>query len=151
MAVAARDFRPIKDLVASADQKLTEVEGFAFEKLIAKLYEERSRKGLPGFALQERVAGYWDRGDVEIDLVAMNEKEKCIRFGSCKRSSKKLVADVNNFREHVEKFLTTFPRYRSWKIELVAFAPEINKHIRSTLRHHDVIAEDLVDLTRDLV
>ena len=149
--VAARDFRPVEELVSAADQRLADVEGFAFERLVGKLYEERSRKNLEGFSIQSRIMGFWDKGDIEIDFVAMNEDDKRIRFGSCKRSPRKLVADVNNFRGHVERFLDVFPQYRSWRIELVGFAPELDQSARSILHHHDMLAEDLVDLTRNLV
>lgn len=148
--VAARNFQPLDGLIAKADQRLEEVEGHAFERMVAQLYEERSRKGLPGFPLQQRIEGYWDKASIEIDLVAVNEEEGRIRFGTCKRSPQKLVADLSNFRGHVERFLDQLPRYRSWRVELAGFAPELDEQVRSTLRQYDVIPEDLVDLTRDL-
>lgn len=151
ISVAARDFRPVEDLVAAADHRLAQVEGYAFERLVAKLYEERSRKKLPGFPIQSKISGYWDRGDIEIDFVAMNEDDRRIRFGSCKRSALKLVTDITNFRGHVERFLDAFPKFRAWHVELVGFSPELNLQVRSHLNHYGVIAEDLVDLTRDLV
>ncbi len=148
--VAARNFRSLDQLVATAVDNLNNVEGFAFERLVSQLYEERSRKGLEGFPLQAKIGGYWNRGDVEIDLVAVNEDDRRIRFGSCKRSSGRLVEDVNNFRGHVSRFLEAFPKYKSWGIEHVGIAPVVDNEVRSTLRHYGVLAEDLVDLTRDL-
>jgi AAA+ ATPase superfamily predicted ATPase len=58
--VAALNFRPVDDLVTTANQRLFDVEGGTFEKLVGHLYEERSRKGLGDFPLTERIKGYWD-------------------------------------------------------------------------------------------
>jgi hypothetical protein len=57
--------------------------------------------------LSQRIQGYWDRSELEIDLVAVHEPDRRIRFGSCKRSPSKLLADITNFREHVARFLDT--------------------------------------------
>ena len=58
------------------------------------LYEERSRRALGDFDLTRRIDGFWDRGNVEIDLVAFDEDNRRIRFGSCKRNADKLLPDV---------------------------------------------------------
>ena len=149
--VEARQFRPIDHVIVEADERLAQVEGFALEKLIGELYAERSRKDIGDFPLTDRVRGYWDRNDTEIDLVAVNENEKRIRFGSCKRSPSKLIADVNNFKGHVERFLDALPRYRDWRIDLVAVAPRLDGDERSILLQYDVLPQDLNDLTRDLM
>ena len=148
--VAATAFRPLPELVAEADQRLADVEGGALEKLAGLLYEERSRKGVGDFPLSSRVQGYWDKADTEIDLVAVNDATESIRFGSCKRSPKKLLADVNNFKQHVERFLEAMPQYRKWTTQLVGIAPTLDADQRSTLSNHDIIPQDLNDLTRDL-
>ena len=77
--VAAVSFRPVDQPVADADQRLRDVEGRAFEKLVGVLYEERSRKGIGDFPLSERINGYWDRSGTEIDLVALNAPDRVIR------------------------------------------------------------------------
>jgi AAA+ ATPase superfamily predicted ATPase len=148
--VSAREFRPMDQLVAEADARLAEVEGAALEKLVGELYEERSRKGVGDFPLSRRITGYWDRSDTEIDLVAVNEAAEAIRFGSCKRSPSKLLSDVNNFKGHVERFLDTFRRYRSWKVDYVGCAPSLGEAEREVLRRHEVSPQDLNDLTHDL-
>jgi AAA+ ATPase superfamily predicted ATPase len=148
--VAARDFRPVEALVAEADERLAEVEGRALERLVAELYEERSRKGLADFPLTARIAGYWDRSDTEIDLVAVNEPERRLRFGSCKRRPGKLLSDINNFRGHVARFLELHPRYASWRIEYVGIAPRLDAPARQILRRHDVTPQDLRELTSGL-
>ena len=149
--VSARDFRPIEELVIEADTRLADVEGGVLEKLVGEIYEERSRKRLAGFPLTSRITGYWDRSNTEIDLVAVNEEQRRLRFGTCKRSPARLRSDVNNFKGHVERFLETSPRYRSWQIEYVGISPDLDDDARSVLARHDVEPQDLNDLTRDLV
>ena len=120
------------------------------ERLVGELYEERSRKGIGEFPITQRIQGYWDRNDTEIDLVALNEPEGRIRFGSCKRSPQKLVADINNFKGHVERFLEAFPKYRKWNIELCGISPRLDAATRTTLAQYSVQAQDLIDLTAEL-
>ena len=145
--VSALAFRPVEQLVNEADQRLEEMEGLALEKLAGQLYEERSRKQVGDFPLTQRVQGYWDRSDTEIDLVAVNEAAKVIRFGSCKRSPDRLLSDVNNFKGHVGRFLDTMPRYGGWKHEYVGIAPFLDADQRIVLGRHGVIPQDLNDLT----
>jgi AAA+ ATPase superfamily predicted ATPase len=148
--VAARDFRPVEGLVAEADERLADVEGHALERLVAELYEERSRKGLPDFPITSRISGYWDRSETEIDLVAVNENDRRIRFGSCKRNPSKLVSDINNFRGHVERFLEAHPQYQHWQTEHVAIAPRLDPEARKVLSRNGVIPQDLNDLIAGL-
>jgi hypothetical protein len=148
--VSAIAFRPVDELIHEADQRLFEVEGAALEKLAGQLYEERSRKGIGDFPVSHRVQGYWDRLDTEIDLVAVNEVDEVIRFGSCKRSPRKLISDISDFKMHVERFLQTMPKYRSWTKQYVGIAPEINADQRAILARNDVIPQDLNDLTSGL-
>lgn len=147
---AAIAFRPLEGLLEEADQRLADAEGGTLEKLVGQLYEERSRRGIGDFPLSQRIQGYWDRGNVEIDLVAVNEVDRRIRFGSCKRSPARLLADVTNFREHVTRFLDTLRTYQSWHIEYVGIAPVLDPDQRRVLARHDVIPQDLHDLTAAL-
>ncbi len=103
--VSATAFRPLQELVDEADQRLEDVEGASLEKMASQLYEEQSRNGVGDFPITHRVQGFWDKADVEIDLVAINETTETIRFGSCKRSPSKVIADVNNFERHVSRFI----------------------------------------------
>ena len=148
--VAAINFRPVETLVSTADQRLFDVEGKAFEKLVGHLYEERSRKGIGDFPLTQRIKGYWDRGNTEIDLVALNETDRVIRFGSCKRSSDKLAADVSTFDGHVQRFLDQYSAYKSWRIERVSMAPSVPAKIRTHLEGQGRIVQDLADLMQGL-
>ena len=148
--VSAIAFRPVEQLVLEADQRLQDTEGLALEKLAGQLYEERSRKRAGDFSLTQRVKGYWDRGTTEIDLVAVNEADRVIRFGSCKRSPDRLLSDVNNFKAHVRRFLDATPQYRDWRHEYAGIAPVLDADQRAVLSRHDVIPQDLPDLMSGL-
>ncbi len=147
--VAALAFRPVEEQVATADQKLCEVEGKSFEKLVGVLYEERSRKGIGDFPLTSRIEGYWDRSDTEIDLVAMNEGDQVIRFGSCKRTAARLIDDASGFDGHVGRFLDQFPRYKTWTVQRACLAPVVPNEIRAYLQGRGYYVEDLADLTAE--
>ncbi len=148
--VSAINFRPTGLLVDQADERLKDVEGHGLELLVGQLYEERSRLGMGDFNLTQRIAGYWDRNDTEIDLVALDEDELIIRFGTCKRNAQRLPGDVPVFAGHIDRFIKAHPAYRQWRIERVAIAPRIGPEIRSQLSSQNVMAQDLIDLTKDL-
>jgi len=148
--VSAMNFRPVPELVARADERLAECEGHALERLVATLYEERSRKSLGDFPLSDHVRGYWDRKDTELDLVVLDEPGRRIRFGSCKRNPERLVRDGSKFAAHVRRFLDAHRCFRDWKIELVAIAPALDHATRAELQRTGMIPQDLNDLTRDL-
>jgi AAA+ ATPase superfamily predicted ATPase len=148
--VSATAFRPLEELIAQADQRLASVEGFALEALAGQLYEERSRLGLGDFPLSERIRGYWDRGDVEIDLVAVSESERRIRFGTCRRNPEKLFASLDGLRTSAAAFVQTHGRFRDWRHEFVAIAPEISESLRVRLSESNIILHDLHDLTAGL-
>ncbi len=149
--VSARTFRPIEQLVQEADEQLAKVEGSGLEKLVDHLYEERSRRGLGDFPLSRGIRGYWDRKDTEIDLVAVNDKEKRIRFGSCKRSSKKLLSDIRNLKNHVDRFLNEHRSFQKWKIEYVGISVRLSDDERIVLNRNDVLPQSLDDLTLGLI
>jgi AAA+ ATPase superfamily predicted ATPase len=148
--VSAIAFRPLDELIDEADRRLADVEGGSLEKLAGQLYEERSRNGLGDFPITGRVQGFWDKADTEIDLVAFNETTESIRFGSCKRSPNRLLSDVNDFKQHVDRFLQTLPKYQRWTRQYVGIAPALNAEQRAILTSHDVIPQDLNDLTLGL-
>lgn len=148
--VSSINFRPESVLVSRANSALMEVEGGSLERLAAQLYEERSRLGKGDFGLTERIEGYWDRGQTEIDLVAVNAEERVIRFGSCKRNAEKLPTDVPALHAHVQRFLEAKPGYRDWRIEYVAIAPAIDTEVREAIIGAGAMPQDLNDLIRDL-
>jgi AAA+ ATPase superfamily predicted ATPase len=144
--VTAVAFRPVNELIAQANERLTEVEGHALEDLAGQLYEERSRRGIGDFRLTERIKGYWDRADVEIDLVALNEDENRIRFGTCKRNAQRLIGDVDNLLLGAARFLEMHQRFANWKVDYVAIAPDIDGDVRRALADRNVIGQSLPDL-----
>ena len=144
--VAALNFKPVEELVGRANERLQEAEGHGFERLVRQLYEERSRKGLGDFSITAQVQGYWDGGTTEIDLVALNDEDRVLRFGTCKRSASKLAADVAAFEAHVARFRAAFPRYESWTTQRVALAPVIPDDVRKALQARGLLVQDLADL-----
>jgi uncharacterized protein len=148
--VSARTFRPVDALVAEADEQLAAVEGEGLEKLVGQVYEERSRLGIGDFPLTRRICGYWDRKDTEIDLVAVNDRDGRIRFGSCKRSPNKLLSDVTNFKNHVDRFLNEHRTYQKWKVEYVGVAPRLSEDERRVLMRADILPQPLDELIAGL-
>jgi uncharacterized protein len=148
--VSALNFRPATELVAQADERLIDAEGFGLERLAGVLYEERSRKGLGDFSLTARIEGYWDRRDVEIDLVAIDEDAQRIRFGTCKRSASRLRGDLDGCLTNIAVFLNEHRQYHGWTVERVAIAPVIEEEARREIEARGFIAQDLRDLTAGL-
>jgi hypothetical protein len=148
--VSARAFRPVEQLVKEADEKVADVEGTALEKMAGHLYEERSRRGIGDFPLTRKIHGYWDRKDTEIDLVAVNESAQRIRFGSCKRSPKKLLADITNLKNHADRFLNEHRAYQRWQIDYVGISVQLSDDDRAVLTRNDIMPQALGDLTAGL-
>ncbi|MGE6760739.1 ATP-binding protein [Corallococcus interemptor] len=148
--VSAVNFQPTEVLVQRANARLKEAEGTGLERLVATLYEERSRKALPGFALSHRVDGYWDAQGTEIDLVAVDDTSQRIRFGTCKRDEEKLEASLTTTDGHIDRFMAQMPRYRAYAVEKVAIAPRITADRAERIRARGWLTEDLRTLTSDL-
>lgn len=129
--------------------RCTEAENWFLSELRGR-YEERSRKGLGDFALTERIQGYWDRRDIEIDLVAIDENTRAIRFGTCKRSADKLLADLENCRRHIARFMDEHRRFADWQVQEVAIAPQLEAKARADIQARGFLAQDLQDLTAGL-
>lgn len=147
---ASITFRPVDEAVAEADARLAEAEGHGLERLVGQLYEERARKGRGDFSLSERIRGYWDSRDTEIDLVALNEPERVLRLGSCKRKVERSVEDLTHFDGHVRRFLKAFPRFADWRVEKVAITTRHTLESRRAVERQGCIPQDLVDLTQGL-
>ena len=149
--VSAVHFRPEELLINQADQLLFEVEGYALEVFVAKLYEELSRKGKGDFPLSECVNGFWDRANTEIDLVAISEDRQCIRFGTCKRNPEKLTSSSAALKRNAKIFLSHHPKYEHWQIEYMAISPSIPPKIQTALEQEGIIAQSLSDLWTPLL
>ena len=148
--VSSVAFRPMPGLIAQADERLQESEGHALEDLAAQLYEERSRRGLGDFNLTQRIHGYWDRSDVEIDLVAVDEDSQRLRLATCKRNPARLPAALHELDTHATRFLAAYPRFAQWQLERVAIAPQINADLRREIAAQGALVQDLNDLTAGL-
>ena len=139
-----------------AKHRLEKLEGVAFEKLIRNLHAEMSRKGKGDFELSEIRLGYWNRprdaaNAIEIDLVALDEPSRRIRFGSCKRAaSAHDNAAIEKFEGHVAAFLHTRDhRYlQEWHSEKVLFSPEFSRAQRAALTQRGYLCRDLLDYGR---
>lgn len=142
--------KPIDKVMQPALRRLETLEGFAFEKLIRCLHLETSRKGKGDFELSQLQLGYWNRAKdaaraIEIDLVALDEPNKRVRFGCCKRSP--AAHDLAVFERHVEAFLqTTSRRHMSdWHREMVLFSPIFSEGDINHYRAKGYMTRDLVD------
>lgn len=148
--VALEGIRDTPGLVREASEGLKTLEGQALERLVSALYASRSRAGLGDFPLTELVRGWWDRAGTEIDLVAVDDRARRLRLGSCKRSPDRLVADLGRFNGHIDRFLEAMPRFRDWAVERVALAPRLTAGHRAAIQGAGYLAQDLVDLTEGL-
>jgi uncharacterized protein len=115
-----------------------------------------SRKGKGDFELSELRLGYWNRprdaaNSIEIDLVALDEPNKRIRFGSCKRtaSAHDWMA-LAKFEKHIEAFLLAreHRQLQVWQHERVLFAPEFREAERAALSQRGYICKDLYDYSK---
>lgn len=149
--------QPISKPLERADKMLAIHEGHAFEKMIRNLTEETSQKGVGDFELTDIVRGYWnkaDGSDIEIDLVATNEDEKNVRFGSCKRNASAHDGkSLKKFEGHLDRFLKTKEgkRFTGWKIEKVLYSPEFKTKKRKSLEKSGYRCLDLADFRRFLL
>ncbi|RKJ98603.1 ATP-binding protein [Alicycliphilus denitrificans] len=142
--------KPLEKAIAPALRRLETLEGFAFEKLIRSLHLETSRKGKGDFELSELKLGYWNRPRdaskaIEIDLVALDEANKKVRFGCCKRASS--AHDLLVFEQHVSAFLQTsgHKHLMGWEREMVLFSPSFSKQDMSHYQSKGYVTRDLLD------
>ncbi len=158
-ACQAARIQPASQVAERLLPRLATLEGHAFERLVRDASEEASHAGAGDFPMTDRVRGYWNRpqptpATIEIDLVAWNDAERRVRFGSCKRNS--AAHDATSRREfhgHVDRFLSTKEgrRFREWHRELVLFSPEFSAQQRARLEADHWICRDLLDFQRMLL
>lgn len=147
--------RPIGQAIERADEALKDVEGYAFEKMIRLLTEECSRKSIGDFPLTDIVRGYWnkaDGSDIEIDLIAYNDDEKRIRFGSCKRTAQSFRTGLKQFNDHIARFLDTDEghRFSGWSVEKALYCPRFPSGGRADLVKKGYKCVDLDDFAQFL-
>lgn len=150
--------RPVERALSLAIPRLQTLEGHMFEKLIRKLHIECSQKGVGDLELSSVNLGYWNRARnadqaVEIDLVALDETNKTIRFGSCKRNEHSHDgASLSMFDKHIEGFLSAreFKYLREWKQERFLFSPVFEERNRRALEANGLTCRDLKDFAQML-
>ena len=153
-ACQAARIQPAAQVAERLASRLSTLEGHAFERLVGDAAEEASRAGR-GFAVTDRVRGYWNRprtagASVQIDLIAWNDHDRVVRFGSCKRSSAQHDPhSLSAFRAHVERFVASAGRrFASWRRELALFSPEFTPEQRAGLEADGWLCLDMLDLQR---
>ncbi len=147
--------QPVAKPVARADEMLAVHEGYAFEKMIRQLTEEASRKGVGDFALTDIVHGYWnkaDGSDIEIDMVAINDEDEIVRFGSCKRNAASHENSLNKFDIHIDRFMETKEgkHFTGWAIEKALYSPVFGANQRAKLTVKGFHCLDLNDFRQEL-
>lgn len=146
--------RPVDEAISRADESLKTHEGYAFEKMVRLILEECSRKNVGDFSLTQLVRGYWnkpDGTDIEIDVVAINETDRTIRVGSCKRSAGKHDAtSLYKFNEHIGRFRKTElgKKYSDWTVERALYSPAFDERQRTALTREGYICVDMNDFDR---
>jgi hypothetical protein len=146
--VQAQAFRPVDNLVVEADTRLAEVEGYAFEKLVGALVQERGRRALGDIALTEHVRGFWDRAGIEIDFVGQNDDSRTLWLGSCRRSPERVMAAARALDGHAARLALGKPELGGYTLHKLAFAPTIDSATRSALTdlgHRPLDLEELLE------
>jgi uncharacterized protein len=117
------------------------------------LHVETSRKGRGDFAISDLKLGFWNRprdaaNSIEIDLVALDQENLRIRFGSCKRADHAHDGlALTKFEQHIAAFLATrqYREIATWQIEKALFAPLFTPHTRAVLEGNGYVCKDLAD------
>ena len=154
--VQAARVQPMARALEITALKLAVHEGHVFERMVRKLMAEASRAAVGDFALTEMVTGYWNRPRdaarlIEIDIVAMNETDRTVRFGSCKRAEGKHDrSSLAKTEQHIQDFLATSSgkRFKGWKQEKALYAPSFTAAHRQTLEQQGWRCVDLNDYHR---
>jgi AAA+ ATPase superfamily predicted ATPase len=149
-AVQAQAFRPVDELVSEADARLADVEGHAFEKLVASIVEERGRRGLGTLRITEHIRGYWDRAGIEIDFVGKDDASKTLWLGSCRRNQDKLVAAARSLERHATRLVLAKSELGGFAVKKLAFAPLIDAENRRALQAMEHTPVDLNELLEGL-
>jgi hypothetical protein len=140
-------------VIEPALRRLETLEGTTFEKLIRQLHLETSRKGKGDFELSAIQLGYWNRPrdvarSIEIDVVAIDQPSKRIRFGSCKRRAAAHDEQaLRTFEGHISGFMQSAEgrRVKEWSAERVLFSPEFSTATRAYLTTKGYRCLDLQD------
>ncbi len=92
--------------------------GKKFEKFMIAHLVEMNRAEQVRF---DRIGQYWDRGETEIDIIFVIERDREINFGECKLSASRFR--INSVEEKIKKFLAANRKYTTWKKILNLYTP----------------------------
>ncbi len=121
--------QPARKAAEKASEHLRVLEGLTFEKMIRQMIEEVSKKDKGTFYITDLIRGYWNgsgQDKIEIDVIAINEDDRKVLFGSCKRSESKFDnSEFNRFDAHILGFLKTKEgkSLSGWSHEKWCFSP----------------------------
>lgn len=83
---------------------------------------------------------------MDIDLVAICEDQRRIRFGTCKRNPDEPPGVAHDLKKAMERFLEVHGHHRIWRTEWVGTAPGIPDAVRDARRIAGIQAQRLTDL-----
>lgn len=134
-AYQAKGYRPLSSLLSLVDQRISNLEGLIFEKLVRELIYQRSRESILDFNLTDEISGYWNHAQFEIDQIFIDRDNKIVRFGSCKRNPSELLSEIETLRYKIEKLMKRkpFSLFQSYHIEYLLFSPEKNRDLERTI------------------
>ena len=147
--VKAARFQPIDRLIPQADAALKIHEGYMFEKFCRQALEECGRKGVGRVVPTQAVLSWWHRqGKAEIDLIAVNEYDKIIHFGSCKRNADEHKGSLKSLQAAGQLFLQSpeAQPYKDWHCEFGLYAPEFPADIRMDFTDSGYYCTDMRDI-----
>ncbi len=151
-ACQAARIEPVPRVAERLTARLRTLEGLAFERMVREATEAASRTG-GDFPVSDRVRGYWNRPrrtdvSIEIDLIAWNEEDRVVRFGSCKRNAARHdPRSLETFRKQVDLFLESDSgsRFRRWRREYALYSVRFPSEQRADLEAGDYICQDMAD------
>jgi hypothetical protein len=82
--------------------------------------------------------------------VALNEEDRIVRLGACKRAAEHLAPDYRRFDTDVARFLDRAESVRGWRVERVAIATRHSPRTRQAAERAGYLPQDLEELTAGL-
>ena len=153
--------RPVRDLARmrpnslvaeDLTDRLAVLEGGAFEEIVRAAMVETSRAGHPDFPVSAEPVSFRrksrpGRPAFEIDVVAWDEQDRHVRFGSCKRNAREHTREsVARFRSAVTEFLRAEgSRFAGWDQQIVLFSPVFSAQERTAFGTQGLVCRDLGD------